>query len=519
MQRFNLKKFFLLLVLFSFLALHAAAKNVTVIYNFPTGTFTDIEDPINVADDANAFNAFMQVAAAHNLQMDMTYYPSFDSWFINGINGINSSGAQFWHFWVNAEFAPVGVSAFIPADGDAIELGFADAPSKTKQQAINDAIEWLAANQDSNGQIGQHAVWGNAFALMALDLSAGNDSIKQNAQGYLLANQAQDAGFAYPGFESDALHTGVSIMALIANGLSVEDFNKGNNTAIDFLLSKQENDAGFSGWGSSDVDTTAWAMLAFAATNKPMPTKNSKTPIEYLFSAQNSDGGFGYKAGQASAEDYSAEALIAFAAAGQEKNSAIATALNWIKAQQQPSGCLSNAYTTALGAMALIAYNRDANSALQCLKAMQLPDKGLGRDGVNSNAPDTAIAIIALSGKTFPTKKVAAPSSPNLVQVGSVVKFTVTITNNGKIPAKNLRISLNGLPSDWIQTETSTLSIPEIKPNETKQADIYVNMLAVGERTVFASVTADGILGSVNSNSLSFEIAAANLSVNLSMQG
>jgi uncharacterized repeat protein (TIGR01451 family) len=514
----KLKKCFLLLILFSFLAAHATAKNVTVIYNFPAGTFTDIEESTNAADDANAFNAFIQVAAAHNMQMDMTYYPSFDSWFINGINGINNSAGQYWHFWVNAEFAPVGISAYVPANGDTIELGFADAPSKTRQTVINDAITWLAAHQDSNGQIGSHAVWGNAFALMALNLSAGNDSVKQNAQGYLLANQTQDAGFAYPGYDADALHTGVSIMALIANGLSVEDFNKGNNTAIDFLLSKQENDAGFSGWGSSDVDTTAWAILAFAAASTPMPTKNSKTPIDYLFSAQNADGGFGYKAGQNSSEDYSAEALVAFAAAGQEKNQAINAAIAWLKGKQQPSGCLSNAYTTALGAMALIAYNRDANSALQCLKGMQLLDKGFGRDALNSNAPDTAIAAIALSGKTFPTKKAAAPSNPNLVPLNSVVKFTVTITNNGKIAAKNLRISLNGLPSDWIQTETSTLSIPEIKPNETKQADIYVNMLAVGERTVFASVTADSILGSINSNLLSFEIAAANLSVSLSMQ-
>ena len=513
----NLKKI-LLLILFSFLAAHAAAKNVAIIYNFPAGTFTDIEDSISIADDANAFNAFMQVAAAYNLQMDMTYYPSFDSWFINGINGINNSAGQYWHFWVNAEFAPVGISAFIPADGDAIELGFADTPSKTRQTVINDAITWLAAHQDSNGQIGSHAVWGNAFALMALNLSAGNDSIKQNAQRYLLANQASDAGFAYPGYESDALHTGVSIMALIANGLSVEDFNKGNNTAIGFLLSKQENDAGFSGWGGSDVDTTAWATMALTAANETMPAKNSKTPIDYIFSAQNADGGFGYKTGQNSSEDYSAEALVAFAAAGQEKNSAIATALNWIKAQQQPSGCFSNAYTTALASMALIAYSEDANSALQCLKGMQLSDNGFGRDALNSNAPDTAMAIIALSEKTFPTKKVPLEINPGIISLGSVVKFTVTITNNGKIAAENLRISLDGFPSDWIQTETSTLSIPEIKPNETKQADIYVNMLAVGERTVFASVTADGILGSVNSNQLSFEIAAASLSVNLSMQ-
>jgi len=495
------------------------AKNVTVIYNFPAETLADIEESISVPNDTNAFNAFMQVAELHGLEMDLTYYDSFGGWFVNGINGIGNTPGQYWHFFTNMELAPVGISSHIPSEGDIIELGFADTPSKTRQMAVQDAVEWLTSNQDSSGQIGEHAVWGNAFALIALNLFSGNTTVKEKAAEYLLENQGDNAGFAYPGFESDALHTAVSVMALTSNGLAPDEFSKGETTPIDFLLSKQENDAGFSGWGESDVDTTSWATMAFAAAGQALPTRGDKTPLDYLFSAQNADGGFGYREGEESAEQYSAEVLIALALSGQEKDSRVEKALKWLEEQQQNDGCLSNSYTTALAAIALTSYEEDSGNALQCLKEMQLPDNGFGRDGENSNTADTAIAIIALSQKSFPVKDVPAATNPSVVPVGSVVKFTVTISNPSQVTAKNLSISLNGIESSWIQTETSTLNISEIKPNETKQADIYVNMGEAGQKTVFAVVSSENLLNQANSNSLEFRVVAAYLNVSLSMQG
>jgi len=499
----------------SLLAQFALAKDITVIFNFPEGASEDVEELVSLPEDANAFHAFATVAGQKGLEMDMTYYPGFGSWFINGINGVNNTAGQYWHFWVNNEASMAGISAHIPQNRDIIELGFADEPRGIEKNAAENALEWLIANQQANGEIGSHKTWGNAFALMALNLFEGNETVKQKAAQYLLSNQQEDAGFAYPGFDSDALHTAAATMALIANDQNIESFAKGNTSSIDFLLSKQENDGGFSGWEGSDADTTSWAILAFEAAKEQLPAKNSKTPIDYLLSAQNSDGGFGYQIGQNSAEDYTAEALTALAST--QKDSRINNALNWLKQQQNSTGCFSNAYTTALGAMALMSYSEDANSCLQCLKTLQLPDNGFGRNGT-SNAVDTALAVIALSEKTLPTKKQAAGSTQGIIPIGSIAKFTVEITNHGKVPARNVSISLNGIPNAWIQQQTSTLSIAEIKPNETKQAEIYVNMNETGNYEVYASASSPGIAGTVNSNLLQLEIAAAQLSVILSMQ-
>ncbi len=482
-----MKKILIALLILALLTQFAAAKYVTTIFNFPEGTSQDIEELCTVPEDANAFHAFVTVAESSGLEMDLTYYESFDSWFVNGIDGVQNTQEQYWHFWVNNETSMVGISGHVPEDNDVIELGFADQP-KGKKSSTEKALEWLAANQQESGEIGEHKTWGNAFALIALNLFPGNEAVKQKASEYLLSNQGEDAGFSYPGFDSDALHTAVSIIGLIASGQTVESFSKNGSTALGFLLSKQERDGGFSGWGQSDVDTTSWAILSFAAASQPMPTKNSNTPANYLISAQNSDGGFGYQAGQDSLEDYTAEALIAFSAENQGTGQAAGNALTWLKGQQSAEGCFSNAYTTALGTIALTAYEEDTSSAMQCLEGMQLPDNGFGRNNQTSNAVDTALAVIALSGKSLPTEKQAAEENPELVPVGSIVKFTVAITNYGMVSAKNVSISLQGISGSWVQQQTSETSIVEIKPNETVEAEIFVEMKGTGQKDVFASV-------------------------------
>lgn len=494
------------------------AKNITVIFNFPEGTTEDIEQLMDLAEDANAFHAFTRLADQEGLALDMTYYSSFDAWFINGINGVMGNQDQYWHYWVNNESSMEGISSSIPQDQDIIELGYADQPKGKQKTATENALRWLVSNQKQDGEIGEHKVWGNAFALIAINLFEGNETTKQEAANYLLDNQQEDAGFPYPGLDSDALHTSATTMALIANDLNLGDMEKNNSTPIEFLLTKQENDGGFSGWGQSDVDTTSWSVLALVAANQEMPTKNDNSPLDYLSSAQNPDGGFGYQEGQNSTTDYTAEALIALAALEQE-NQITANAINWLKQQQDNQGCFSNAYTTSLGIMSLKAFDEGISEAKTCLEEMQLADNGFGRDGENSNAIDTALAIIALEEAELPTKKLEAQENPDLVGVSSIVKFTVKITNSGLVPAKNVNIVLEGIPEEWIQEQTSETSYSEIAPGQTIYADIYAEIREAGEMSVFATVTGQGMLDDKTSNMLSFEAGAADLDVTLSMQG
>ncbi len=512
-----MKKILITILVLSLLAQFSAAKDVTIIFNFPEGASTDVQELVSLPDDANAFHAFVTVANNNSLSLDMTYYPNFDSWFINGINGVNGNQDQYWHFWVNSQESMVGISAHIPENGDIIELGFADEPLGPQASAIENAVNWIVENQHQDGEIGEHKVWGNAFALIALNLFEGNGTVKESASDYLLANQGEDAGFGYPGFGSDALHTAAAIVAMIANQLEIPKVD--NTSAMGFLLSKQEIDGGFSGWGQSDVDTTSWAMMALAASNQAMPSNNGNSPVDYLASAQNGDGGFGYQAGWDSSQDYTAEALLALSAMNQENSSEAENAMLWLKGRQEQDGCFSNAYTTALATIAMTAFEENTTDAKQCLEGLQLSDNGFGRNGETSNAVDTALVVIALSGNRLPTKVLEGEKNPELVAVESVVKFTVEIRNRGKVSASNVSVGLDGIPFSWIQQETSKTSIAKIEPDEIVLVEIYVEMQQVGERNVFATVSGKGISSETNSNMLSFEVAAADLKVSLSMQG
>ncbi len=380
---------------------------------------------------------------------------------------------------------------------------------------VANAVQWLVSNQGSNGEIGSHAVWGNSFTLMALSLSEENEGTKQSAMDYLLANQKEDTGFSYPGFDSDILHTALSTIALLVNGQTIEDFAKGSVTSIDYLLDGQEDDGGFSGWNTSDSDTTSWASLALLSVGGPLPTKNGLSPTDFLLSVQNEDGGFPYGAGQDSGLDYTAEAIMTFAAASYPKEGSADDALSFIVNEKDNAGCLSNAYTTALGAMALEAYGGDSAELLECLEQMQLPDNGFGRDGENSNAVDTALAVIALSGKTLPLIVVEQGGDGDAIQVESIVQFNVSITNNGKVPANDVHISLEGIPQDWILVGQSNLELGEIRSGQTKEAEIFVEMNGAGVYSIKAIVSAVGVLGDVYSNTLSLDIASADLSVNI----
>ena len=119
----------------------------------------------------------------------------------------------------------------------------------------------------------------------------------------------------------------------------------------------------------------------------------------------------------------------------------------------------------------------------------------------------------------YSTQESRSEKNPELVAVGSVVKFTVEIRDRGEISASNVSVGLDGIPFSWIQQETSQTSIAEIEPGETVQVEIYIEMQQVGERDVFATVSGEGILAETNSNMLSFEVEEADLQVSLSMQG
>ena len=511
-----MKKLLIIFLVLMLIISFSLAKNVSVEFDYPSGT--DFLGTINVSDDANAYTAITKIALDNNILLDLVYYDGL-GYFVNGINGTYPEVSEYWAFFINDKYSLTdGMSTYVPLDGEKVGFAIVGFSYTPRDNTIDRAYKWLKNNQNPSGEFSNGATWGNAFSLMALSLTNDYQSEKNKAITYLISNQHDDSGFSYPGFDSDALHSGVSTLALTSNGYSLSEFDKNGLNTIDFIGTKQESEGGFSGFGTSDVDTTAWDILAYSSTSKSLPKKNNLNGIDYILSAQNSDGGFPYSSGQSSTIDYTSEAILALASQNHLKDSIITNALNYIQSQKNGNNCLTNSYTNSIAAIAFASYNEDNNTLLDCIEEEQLSDGGFGRNGTTSTSTDTALAIIALNGRTLPLTVIDFNSSDsNLIAVGDTIKFVLYITNDGNVSAKNVFITLQGIDPTWIKENVSDLFSSEIKPSETKQFEIFVDAKEVGNYNARAIVSASGITSDAFSNSQSFLVNSAILTLQLDL--
>ncbi|MCR4335661.1 MAG: DUF4430 domain-containing protein [archaeon] len=495
----------------------AFADQITVNYNFPLeGGIDDISEIIELTDE-NAFVAFVEVANSNSLVLDLAFY-DFDgdtileSAFINGISGINTSDdfSSYWQFSINNSSSFTGISDYFPSEGDTISLDYLD--NKTE-----DAIEWLADNQETSGRFGSN-LFQSGFGLMALSLANQNNvgidsQVYTSGINYIENEQQSDAGFG------DELYTAVSIMGLLSNGESLTDFDVDNKTAIEYLLENQNSDGGFeSGTSISDVDTTSWSIIALVQAGEELPENNGNTPEDYLISVQLENGSWGYNAESTGSVEYTSEALIALAVAESE-DSAVQGGINWLSNQQDGEGCFSDGFRTALGSIALRMNNETekADSALDCLNTMQNGDGSFGRTSNTSNAIDTGLAIIALSNEEFPltTSVPNTGATEGTLGLNSIIKFIVEIENRGNVTAENVHVSLEGLPEEWILESDS---IDSLQPGASEILEIFARLEDIGSFDVQAIVISDTSRTSSLSNFLGLDVEEALLGVNLSFE-
>lgn len=492
-----------------------AEKTIDAFFNFPLSSQTsDVLVHVTVPDDSNAFTAFMASAEHAGLQVQATHY-SFGA-FIECIEATCTSPdfQNYWLFSINNAPASIGVSDYIIQDGDRLSLDYFEGRP-------HDAVEWLFDNQQSNGAIGNN-LFQHSFALMALSLSEDNNVFgKQNeinqAINHLRELQQNDAGFG------DDLQSATAAMALMSNGLDVNEFSVNATTTLQTIALHQQNDGGFkSGSSLSDVDTTSWAMMAFVQAGQQLPDKNGTNPIDFLFSAQHENGSFGYTADDAAeSTDFTEEAIIALKAANNPRTIQVTNALEWLSAQQNQNGCLQDGFRTALGAIAFLSWdeNTHAQNALNCLESLQNGDGSFGRNTNQSNAMDTAIAIMALNGKTLPLgiidSNVSGPGSDGVIGLNSTVKFAVQVRNTSNVSAQNVNVSLGGIPAEWVIAQASTTHFDEINAGETANAEIFVQLQATGEYSVNAVITTASAAQDFLSNTLGIRVKEAVLSATL----
>lgn len=168
--------------------------------------------------------------------------------------------------------------------------------AQIKQDVLNFIIDKQDPTDGGFGWSAPSCTWYStssdmtAAAIQALQIAKDNNLTHANlddsitkAQNYLLANQNSDGGFGYFG-SSDADTTGWAIMAL--NVLGIKDSTQAVS-AKNWLTNTQQADGGFLSWGGTDSTTTSqtltalagksWVLKVFTSPLTPSPTP-SHTP-------------------------------------------------------------------------------------------------------------------------------------------------------------------------------------------------------------------------------------------------
>ncbi|MBS3165369.1 DUF4430 domain-containing protein [Candidatus Woesearchaeota archaeon] len=135
-----------------------------VSFNFPAGQ-QDYQVPLTLTqggDEFSAYHAFTRAAANESLALETQWFdfdgdPSVnESAWIDSVAGVKTSAdwAQYWQFSVNNTPALLGVSGYVPQQGDVLSLDYKESPAQ-------DALEWLLDHQEESGALGgnyfQHA--------------------------------------------------------------------------------------------------------------------------------------------------------------------------------------------------------------------------------------------------------------------------------------------------------------------------------------------------------------------------
>jgi energy-coupling factor transport system substrate-specific component len=276
------------------------------------------------------------------------------------------------------------------------------------------SLRYLAAAQNADGGFGPEPRAGSSqlyTAWVAIGFgAAGRDvrSVERNGRDpidYIRANLGSLGG--------DVGERARTMLALRAAGISPARF--AGRDLLAELTRTQRSDGSFAG----RVNSTAFAILAMRAANRPASDRRIARAARWLARQANGDGGFNFqgKGGRSGADDTSA-AVQGLAAAGKRSSRAVTRAAAWFTRTQNADGGFglqggaSNAQSTAWAVQGLVAAGRDpgrlhrrgSRSPAAYLRSLLMGNGAVRYSRTSAQAPVwvTAQAVTALAGRTLP---------------------------------------------------------------------------------------------------------------------
>jgi len=278
---------------------------------------------------------------------------------------------------------------------------------------LNRALNWLAANQLSDGSFGQYFEDETAAAAYAFLLNDSSSAHATRAISYLAGQLGTSSTWFWTGYGEADFPGNVLYVLGATRQLSLIS----NVSAVaSRLLEWQKSNGGFVGFydtnangnvtSSVDTDMAVWGMTHAQS----IPLSNQTAAVKYLLSLQNPDGSFNLTSsipsssldalGPDKASTTALTVLVLHDLSFTRNDVPISNALAFL-ANSESSNFGGHVYAASLSSLAFMAFSLPghASDAVRFVLSQQNGDGGFddtNRSSTNSNALDTAWASIAI---------------------------------------------------------------------------------------------------------------------------
>ena len=424
---------------------------------------------------------------------------TFDSRLV--VAGEESEVGETITFWISGCRAEQ-TAVYEPGESRELDLTVEVFPLNASDPQITEALDYLRGQQQPDGKIAAFAT--SAWAVMAI-AAAGEDPDSWTNGGDSIVDYLRD--------NIDHLDVNKAtdwerfILAVVAAGEDPRDFGGVDcvATLLDFYDGTQIGDDGM-------LNDDFWGILALTSIGETDGVQNSKS---FIIDNQNSDGGWGWIAGDVSDADDTAAAISALIAAGQSASSQVITdALAYLKSQQQNDGGFSSEGATNTGAdtwatnaiadagQSPVAdeWRKSGNNAIGHLLSLQDTDGAFKWSATQRSNPEwmTTYAIIALLGGSWPEDATAPTiSSLNPSSGDSITSTSPEISASYSDVTSGIDASTATMKLDGINVTTSaTVTSSDIS--------YTASSLTIGTHSV--TVTVSDKKGNQASRSWSFSV-------------
>ncbi|WP_455368292.1 DUF4430 domain-containing protein [[Eubacterium] cellulosolvens] len=280
-------------------------------------------------------------------------------------------------------------------------------PYSNSEQEVNQALEWLRTQQQTNGSIGGFAT--SSWAVMAITAS-GEDPNDWTNEGVSIVQYLKN--------NVGTLSSPNDYSRFILSMVAAEEDPR-NVNGIDLVAALESSYDGTQFGDPSLLFDDFWAVMALTSAGVDKNDEKIQNPVAFIKANQNEgDGGWSWGVNEDSDGDDTAAAIMALISADESQSSThITNGLEYMKSKQVSSGGFdswgygTNAESDSWAIQAIVAagqdptdnnWTKEGKNPVDDLLSFQNQDRSFNDSNSEPSSWATSYAIPALLGKPYP---------------------------------------------------------------------------------------------------------------------